>query len=99
MNNTNKTKWILYRDTREIKTLDEIYKGCVVDKVESEPMFIKEYDNKEQAISELKLDKYNTIVYDRNKPYSITEYYIEEIVVDNSDNFVELKDYYFNDIK
>ena len=77
-------KFILFKDHAEVKNY---YEGCTLDKVDNYPEVIKTFDNKDEALEELK--KYNTQVTDYRNYLLVEEYYVEEQEQDEDGEFVE----------
>ena len=78
------TRFELKKNTREVKHLKDIYKGCTFCQNEYFPEIIKPYDNKEDAMKAL--ESYETEIQRLSNGagtfYQVTEYYVEENVYD-----------------
>lgn len=80
----------LKKNTVEVKPND-LKEGCAaVDDMNADPEIIKSFDNKEEALEELK--KYKTEVHKFPSPigsmYSVTEYYIQEVEYDEDGDWI-----------
>ena len=83
----------LMKNDIEINWRDKakITEGCTLDQGDCDPELIKSFDNKDEALEELK--NYKTDIRELSgnlgKYYEITEYYIQENYYDEDGNFVE----------
>lgn len=81
-NGMNTIKYELKKNIKEISHSDrmEIMQGCTLNQEDQESEIIKSFDNKDDALLELR--NYNTEITELSgeagKYYSISEYYIEE---------------------
>lgn len=86
------TKFEIKENTREIsyENRTEIKAGCTLRQNNQEPIMIKSYDSKEQALEVLK--EYKTDIRELSGTagtyYSITEYYVEENEYDKDGEWV-----------
>ena len=77
-------KFILFKNECEVK---KYYEGCTTDRCDTNPEVIKTFDNKDEALEELK--KYNTQVTDYRSYLLVEEYYVEEQEQDEDGEFVD----------
>ena len=66
-------KYVLYENKAEVK---KVYEGCTVDEYDIDATLIKSFDDKDEALEELK--NYDSSVTDYNRYYLVEEYYVEE---------------------
>ena len=71
---------IRFKDRLKIK------QGCVVDNMENYIDTIKTFNDKESALTELK--KYITEIKEVSNYYLVTEYFVEEVEVDEEGEFI-----------
>ena len=77
-------KFILFKNHAEVK---KYYEGCTADKCDTNPEVIKTFNNKDEALEELK--KYNTQVSDYRSYLLVEEYYVEEQEQDEDGEFID----------
>lgn len=77
-------KFILFKNNAEV---DNYYEGCTADRNDTNPEVIKTFDDKGEALEELK--NYKTSVTDFRSYYLVEEYYVEEQEQDEDGEFVE----------
>ena len=74
--------------TVELRKWQDITEGCTIN--DSEPQLLKSFDNKEDALEELK--KFSTSVTSYSSPigtlYYVNEFYVEENEYDEDDEWV-----------
>ena len=86
-------KFELVKNSIEInwREKDKIAEGCTMDQGDCDPELIKSFDNKDEALEELK--NYKSDIRELNgnlgKYYEIIEYYIQENTYDEDGDFVE----------
>jgi hypothetical protein len=86
-------KFELFKNDIEInwRDKDKIVEGCTMEQGDCDPELIKSFDNKDEALKELK--NYKTDIRELSgnlgKYYEITEYYIQENTYDEDGDFVE----------
>lgn len=78
-------KYVLFKNSSEIKDIKKLHPGCALDG--EDPERIKIFDNKSEALVELK--KYKTDITDYNKYYLVEEYYIEEQEHDEAGEYID----------
>lgn len=77
-------KFILFKNEGEVK---RYYEGCTTDRSDTNPEVIKSFDNKNEALKELK--KYKTSVTDFKSYCLVEEYYVEEQIQNEEGEFVD----------
>lgn len=77
-------KFILFRNECEVKNY---YEGCTTDRNDTTPEVIKTFDNKDEALEDLK--NYKTSVTDFRSYYLVEEYYVEEQIQDEDGEFID----------
>lgn len=77
-------KFILFRNECEVKNY---YEGCTAERNDTNPEVIKTFDNKDEALKELK--NYKTSVTDFGSYYLVEEFYVEEQEQDEDGNFLD----------
>ena len=77
-------KFILFKNNAEV---DNYYEGCTLEQADRCPEVIKTFDNKDEALDELK--KYNTQVTDYRSYLLVEEYYVEEQEQDEDGEFID----------
>ena len=90
---TAMTIYELKKNTREMsfKERKEIREGCTLDQRDMEPELIASYEDKEEALAELRkyrsdIRSFSTAV---GTMYLVTEFYVEENTYDEDGKFVE----------
>lgn len=85
-------KYEIKQNTREIsyKKRAEIKSGCTLEQDNQEPVIIKTFDNKEEALQALK--EYKTDIRELRSStgtyYDVTEYYVEENEYDEDGEWI-----------
>lgn len=82
------TKYILYKNDREIKNAREIKVGCTLDNDNDFSVILEQYDNKDKVLNFLKQKDNRTSVINYGKYYLVEEYYVTEAEVDNNGNII-----------
>ena len=77
-------KYILFKNESEVK---KVYEGCTLDVRDYYPIEIRSFDNKDEALEELK--EYESSVTDYNRYYLVEEYYVEELERDEDGEVIE----------
>lgn len=77
-------KFILFKNECEVK---KYYEGCTTDRSDTNPEVVKTFDNKEEALEELK--NYKTNINDFRSYYLVEEYYVEEQTQNEEGEFVD----------
>lgn len=82
-------KYELKKNSIEIKKAD-VAQGCAVNDMNAEPEVVKSFDNKDDALNELK--NYSTEIRDFSSPVgtmcSVTEYFVEENEYDEDGEWI-----------
>lgn len=85
-------KFELKENSREVKYKErfEIAEGCTQFQESSEPVLIKTFDTKEEALEELKNYKSSIREFSANTGtcYEVTEYYVEEAEYDEDGDWI-----------
>lgn len=84
-----KTLYEIIKNTREVKKPKEITSGVTLAQDDYSPEIIKSFDTKKDAIKELEkyASKIDELSGSNGKFYSVTEYYIQENIYDDEDEW------------